>query len=227
MLQLCVWDFPSHHTWVDKRSSNQIWFCRGQCIVVNSNPLDSDTDPCSPIVYYCNISSLKSRVTSPVYMTPIYDMLAVFASKNKQVDQIRIQVSHVEAVSTRVEFGSHIYIWKYNIGKICTEVTFTAACCWRYDMETIIVISDLFEENLTVTRLVFSAGDSNQLNWNLDVITISLNLNLNAICSTSKSHFVDSVVNTKCYVQNSIQTFIWFWFGVSIFLILPIPCGIV
>ena len=85
-------------------------------------------------------------------MTPISDMLAVFASKNKQVDQIRIQVFHVEAVSTRVEFGSPIYIWKYNIGKICTEVTFTAACCWRHDMETITVISDLFEENLTVTR---------------------------------------------------------------------------
>ena len=60
--------------------------------MVNSNPLDSDTDPCSPSVYYCNISSFQSWVTSHVYMTPISGMLAVFASKNKEVVQIRIQV---------------------------------------------------------------------------------------------------------------------------------------
>ena len=38
-------------------------------------------------------------------MTPISGMLAVFASKNKEVVKIRIQVAHVDAVSTRVEFG--------------------------------------------------------------------------------------------------------------------------
>ena len=32
-------------------------------------------------------------------------MLTVFAFKNNKVVQIRIQVSHVEAVSTRMEFG--------------------------------------------------------------------------------------------------------------------------
>ena len=38
-------------------------------------------------------------------MTPYPGMLAVFAFKNKQVVQIQIQVAHVEAVSTRVEFA--------------------------------------------------------------------------------------------------------------------------
>ena len=33
----------------------------------------------------------------------------MFASKNKQVVQIQIQVSHVEAVSTRVEFGVEVH----------------------------------------------------------------------------------------------------------------------
>ena len=72
--------------------------------MVNSNPLDSDTDPCSPSVYYCNISSFQSWVTSHVYMTPISGTLAVFASKNKEVVQNPNSSSRVEAVSTRVEF---------------------------------------------------------------------------------------------------------------------------
>ena len=55
-------------------------------------------------VYYFNISSFQSWVTSPVYMTPISSMLVVFASKNNQVVQIWIWVSHVEAVSTQVKF---------------------------------------------------------------------------------------------------------------------------
>ena len=37
-------------------------------------------------------------------MALISGMLAVFASKNKEVVQIRIQVSNVEPVSTWVEF---------------------------------------------------------------------------------------------------------------------------
>ena len=37
-------------------------------------------------------------------MTPTSSMLAEFACKNKQVVQIRTQVSHVEAVSTLLEF---------------------------------------------------------------------------------------------------------------------------
>ena len=49
--------------------------------MVNSNLLDSDTDPCSPSVYCSNISSFQSWVTEHVYMTPISGMLAVFASK--------------------------------------------------------------------------------------------------------------------------------------------------
>ena len=43
-------------------------------------------------------------------MTPTSSMLAVFVSKKKQVVQIRIQVSHVEAVSTRVEFAREIRV---------------------------------------------------------------------------------------------------------------------
>ena len=55
----------------------------------------------SPSVYYCNISSFQSLVTSHVYMTLCIRQLAIFASKNKQVVQIRIQVSQVEAVLER------------------------------------------------------------------------------------------------------------------------------
>ena len=43
-------------------------------------------------------------------MTPISGMLAVFAYKNKVV-QIQIQVSHVEAVFTRVEFVKTQGVW--------------------------------------------------------------------------------------------------------------------
>ena len=44
-----------------------------------------------------------------VDMTPTSSMLAVFASKNKQVAQIQIQVSHLEAVSTRVELDRQLH----------------------------------------------------------------------------------------------------------------------
>ena len=55
----------------------------GQCYAVNWHLLNSDTDPCSPSVYYCNISSLQSLVTSHVYTTLGIRQLAIFASKNK------------------------------------------------------------------------------------------------------------------------------------------------
>ena len=51
-----------------------------------------------PGVYYCNISCFQSLVTSHVYMTLGIRQLAMFAYKNRQVVQIRIRVSHVEAV---------------------------------------------------------------------------------------------------------------------------------
>ena len=72
----------------------QIRFNSARDNVVNSNSLDSirDTDLCSPSVYHCNISSFQSWVTNHVYMTPISGRLAVFASKNKEVVQIRVQV---------------------------------------------------------------------------------------------------------------------------------------
>ena len=54
-----------------------------------------------PSVYYCNISIFQSLVTSHVYMTLGIPQLAMFASKNKQVVHIWIQVSHVEAVLER------------------------------------------------------------------------------------------------------------------------------
>ena len=60
-----------------------------------------DTDPCSPSVYYCNISSFQSLATSHVYMTLGIRQLPMFASKTKQVVQIWIQVSHVEAALER------------------------------------------------------------------------------------------------------------------------------
>ena len=44
-------------------------------------------------------------VSGHVDMAPASSMLAVFAYKNKQVAQIWIQVSHVETVSTLVEFA--------------------------------------------------------------------------------------------------------------------------
>ena len=53
-------------------------------------------------------------------MTPTSGMLAVFASKNKQVVQIRIQVSHVEAVSSLAEFD--IYAYEYRNNDINTNV---------------------------------------------------------------------------------------------------------
>ena len=46
-----------------------------------------------------------------VYMTPISGMLAVFASKNKEVVQNPNSSSRVEAVSTRVEFGKMVAIF--------------------------------------------------------------------------------------------------------------------
>ena len=70
--------------------------------MIKSSPLDSDTDACFPSVYCCNISSFQSWATNHVDMTPSSSMLAVFASKNKKVVQIRTQVSHIEAVSTWV-----------------------------------------------------------------------------------------------------------------------------
>ena len=61
----------------------------------------------TPSVYYRNISSFQSLVTSHVYMTLCIRQLAMFASKNKQVVQIRIQVSHVEAVLERWRLMGH------------------------------------------------------------------------------------------------------------------------
>ena len=58
-----------------------------------------------PSVYYCNIWGFQSWVTSPIYMTSISSMLTVFASKIKEILQIRIKVSHVQGVPTLVEFG--------------------------------------------------------------------------------------------------------------------------
>ena len=55
-------------------------------------------------VHYCNISSFQSRVKSHVDMTPASGMLNVFAYKNEQVVQIRIQVSHVG------EFGGKVHV---------------------------------------------------------------------------------------------------------------------
>ena len=101
---LCL-GFLSHPAWVDNGICNKIWFYWGQCHVINGSLLDSDTDPCLPSVYYCNISSFQSWVTNHVDMTSTSSMLAVFVYKNKQVVQIQIQFSHVEAVSTRVEFA--------------------------------------------------------------------------------------------------------------------------
>ena len=56
-----------------------------------------------PIMFY------KTLLTWPRHPS----MLAVFASKNKKVVEIRIEISHMEAVSTRVEFAiSHVvYLW--------------------------------------------------------------------------------------------------------------------
>ena len=53
----------------------------------------------------------QSWVTNYVDMTPTSSILTVFVSKNKQVIQIQIQVSHVEAVSTWVEFGDPGDVW--------------------------------------------------------------------------------------------------------------------
>ena len=89
--------------------------------MVNNNPLDSDTDPCSPSVYCSNISSFQSWVTEHVYMTPISGMLAVFASKNKEVVQIRVQVLmwrqclHGWSLGSKFHFKIEIQINKLHI----------------------------------------------------------------------------------------------------------------
>ena len=97
---LCL-AFPSCNTLVNSGSSNKIKFCWGQCHAVNWHPLDRGTDPCSLSVYYCNISCFQSLITSHVYMTLGLRQLSMFASKLKKVAQIRIQISHVEAVLER------------------------------------------------------------------------------------------------------------------------------
>ena len=66
---LCL-GFPRHHTWVDNGNFDTIQFYCGQCHMVNTSLLDSDTDPCFPSVYYYNISSFQSWVTNYVDMTP-------------------------------------------------------------------------------------------------------------------------------------------------------------
>ena len=68
----------------------------------------SPPPPPPPRVYYCNISNFQSLVTSHVYMTLGIRQLAIFASKNKQVVQIRIQVSHAEAVLERWSLAQNV-----------------------------------------------------------------------------------------------------------------------
>ena len=108
-LQLCVWDSPVITRELTTAVQIRFNFAGGQCHAVNWHPLTNDTDPCSPSVYYCNISSFQSLVTSHVYMTLGIRQLPMFASKNKQVVQIWIQVSHVEAVLEGWSLANHDY----------------------------------------------------------------------------------------------------------------------
>ena len=98
----------SHVSWQWRFKWNLILLGRMSCSQLTS--IEQWHRSLFPGVYYCNISCFQSLVTSHVYMTLGIRQLAMFASKNRQVVQIRIRVSHVEAV---VYTGSLVEpLWK-------------------------------------------------------------------------------------------------------------------